>query len=329
MIIQVFINKLVKLDSLFCKNNGNIMEQQIIHIHGIMQRSGTNYFQKLLLYHKRCHALAPVYEDFTLHHAYLLNDYSERVYKSMKKTWNVNGIIGPPTLFYPLFGKSIREFFLKQVTSENPNLKYYVSKVPSTQNTHYFFDYFPNDKLIVIVRDGRSVVSSAMKAFNWRFEHCVQKWAHGAHEIMLLQKKVPAEKFLIVKYEDLVRDTNKTMTQVLSYLDLDSGEYDFESANNMGVIGSSDLVEKHKKMHWGEVKKDANFDPINRFKGWNKWKHSRFNWIAGSYMSAFNYRTVRAKRNYLINRIVSTYHKSIFIAASSNKNSTHSLRLFS
>ncbi len=152
-----------------------------------------------------------------------------------------------------------------------------------------------------------------MKSFNWRFEYCVQKWAHGAHEIMLLQKKLPADKYLIVKYEDLVHDTTKTMTQVLSYLDLAPGEYDFESANNMGVIGSSELAENNKKMHWRETKKPKHFDPVNRFETWSKWKHSRFNWIAGKAMQEFGYQPLPVNRNSLINRVVSAYHKSIFI----------------
>ena len=46
------------------------------------------------------------------------------------------------------------------------------------------FDLFPDDYLIVLVRDGRAVVESKQRSFGETFESAAREWAAGAETIL-------------------------------------------------------------------------------------------------------------------------------------------------
>lgn len=286
-----------------------------IFILGIMQRSGTNFLDNLLLLHPDCDVGGAVWEDFLLHHADLLVRYAEQVYKSWKPDWKikVEKVLGSDPICRCL-GSGLISFLQLQlanirltqspfITSDEgctPELvaKKLVTVTPSVKNLEYFFKIFPHAHLLIIVRDGRSVVESGVRTFGWNYQQAMQRWADAARTIIRFNEamKNSNKKYLIVRYEDLYADTKKEMTKILSFVGLDVKRYNFDTALNMYVGGSCELKNSGNEMHWKLLEKPANFNPSRRSHHWGRSLHERFNWTAGDYLEQFGYNKQEQQR---------------------------------
>ena len=83
-----------------------------------------------------------------------------------------------------------------------------MTKSPSVRHLDRFFAFFPRARLLILVRDGRSVVQSAMDTFGWDFERACRAWAEAANTIDRFQQSesARADRWRIVRYEDLIDD---------------------------------------------------------------------------------------------------------------------------
>jgi hypothetical protein len=164
-------------------------------------------------------------------------------------------------------------------------------------NLKNFFSLFPQEKLLVLVRDGRSVVESNEVSFGVNREEVIREWAIAARQIHKLKKKWDAEgrQFLIVKYEELYQNTDREMRNMLMFLGLDADKYDFDKALNAPVVGSSVFKRNGGEVHWNPVEKTPEFNPIARSAGWTRWQHERFNWLASKELTLFGYEPVKFK----------------------------------
>ena len=92
-----------------------------------------------------------------------------------------------------------------------------VTKSPSVARLHQFFAFFPSARLLILVRDGRSVVHSATRSLarDWDFERACREWAKAARTIRDFQQAESerSNRWRIVRYEDLVEDTRRTVTK--------------------------------------------------------------------------------------------------------------------
>lgn len=279
-------------------------ESDLVFILGIMQRSGTNYLNNLLLLHPNCEYPGFVWEDYLIAPAEYLNKYAELVYNNWNPAWKsrLTEIMGPNPLLRCL-GEGLRSFFSKQFASNlRPRLgstqvgeafgddsKKLVTATPSVRNIKYFFDLFPGAYLLIIIRDGRSVVESGIKSFDWDYEYAIRRWADAAETILQFVQTAQQKQYLIIKYEDLYTNTEKEMTKILSFLGLDIERYDFNAAANLTVTGSSELRNKEGKVHWNARKKTSDFNSIKRWHSWKRPLHERFNWLTESFMEQFKY----------------------------------------
>ena len=175
-----------------------------------------------------------------------------------------------------------------------------VTKTPDVTNLHLFFRIFPDADLLVLVRDGRSVVESAMKTFYRSFAQEARQWAKRAEEIrrFAASESNSGRRYMIVRYEDLYANTEAELRKVMLFLRLDPVLYDFARAMNLFVRGSSSLRREGAEwkqsfiapgIHWNAVPKTADFSPVERWSHWSRTKHERFNWIAGKYLAPFGY----------------------------------------
>jgi len=219
--------------------------------------------------------------------------------------WQVDKRIGPQETLLRYFGDALRNFLKLQVElktakmpvseQEHPGKlepKLLLTKSPSVKNLNNFFKLFPDDYLLIIVRDGRAVLESGVRSFDWNYEKGMRDWAAAAKIIINFQKKYrnSGKKFLIVKYEDLYKNTKDELLKIFTFLGLDAKLYNFEDAQSLSVTGSSDVRKSgSEKMHWKPVEKTSQFNPLERFSNWNRGRHERFNWIAGCYMREFGY----------------------------------------
>ncbi len=267
-----------------------------------MRRSGTNFLHDLLLLHPNCEAGLPA-EDFLMAHADLLVKYAKSVCGKWNSGWRVKQRLDQPErVLTRHIGKGLVSFLSLNVeavaTSDNEKIlapsspKRLVTKSPSVENLKDFFKVFPDAQLIVIIRDGRSVIESGLQSFHWDFEVMTHAWADAARTILEFTQQSPNTdgKYLIVRYEDIFQDTEKEMKKILSFLGLEEHQYNFKEAANLPVKGSSEELRKGKEhFHWKPMERTPDFSPLSRWSYWSQAKRKRFYWIAGKYLARFGY----------------------------------------
>ena len=257
-----------------------------------MPRSGTNFLHRLLCQHPDCGAIntTPVREDYLLHHAESLHRYVRR----LKWQW---GHWGADWEFVaPLANNTGRGLtdFLRSLSDANR----IVTKTPSVANVNLFDTFLPHAYLVLIIRDGRSVIASGMSGFEWNFETATREWAQAARSILALSKKDAniEQRRTMTRYETLNNDTENELKRILDFLQLDTAVYDFNAALETPVYGSSYQKEEGDKLTWQPREKSESFGKEERWSSWSRAQHQRFNWIAGKEMEALGYDLLHTDR---------------------------------
>jgi hypothetical protein len=250
-----------------------------------MPRCGTNFLSNLLLLHPDCASPDPVWEDFLVAHLDLLRQYSDAVSGRWDKDWGVTE--NTQAHLDTSLGLGIATFLQQRC-----NAARVISKTPCIENLGLFFEFFPAAKLLILVRDGRSVIESCMRSFGWHREPALHSIADSAAAINnFRQENSPCrDKFRILRYEDLWQDSEAQLRELLSFLHLNPDHYDFDQALNLPVRGSSDLKTRgDQSIHWDPVEKTVDFDPMSRFANWSPAMHYRYNRVAGPEMRELGY----------------------------------------
>lgn len=261
-----------------------------IFIHGILPRSGTNFLWDLLLLHPDCApARHPVREDLFLDHSDHLIRFVDEVRAAWDPRWGRSDE-DLSALMYRGLGTGLVSFL--HVDAE----RRLVTKSPSVKNLGRFFDFFPAARLIILVRDGRSVAQSSMTTFGWDLDRGGREWAAAADEIVAFQAAQVhrSTKWRIVRYEDLVDDPELQMRKILDFVGLDVAPYDFRAARDLPVRGSSSFGTSEHGIHWEPVHRDSSFSPKDRWRCWDSAALERFNWLAGRQLRYFGYDPVGA-----------------------------------
>jgi protein-tyrosine sulfotransferase len=282
----------------------------LIFMHGIMERSGTNFFANLLALHPDCMSAPIIMEDYLLYYADLLVKYAKHVYQHYgRHDWEVEGKLGSEDILCKCLGDALISFLRSQFSiqdssrnegashdstrlSSQISTKRLITKTPSVVNLEYFFKLFPCSPLLILVRDGRAVVESGVRSSLWKHEPGMRNWAKAARVIEQFEERyrTSEHKYLIVRYEDLCDHLEDEVRKVFDFLELDPSAYDFEKAGNLPVFGSSVFRGGSKdRVHWNPVVRTAEFKPLLRWAHWNRPKHERFNWVAGKYLTEFGY----------------------------------------
>jgi hypothetical protein len=273
-----------------------------IFIIGIRQRSGTNYLFDLLGLHPDCcNSPAPIWEDFLLAHADLLVGYARSTYRHWHHWVIAEGMEERlEDKLLQCLGDGLISFMTSRVHARR-----LVTKTPGVRNLEYFFKLFPHAHLLILVRDGRAVVESAVKTSQIKpsimnYESVMRSWARGAKAILRFDQATKNSdfKYLLVRYEDLYRDVKGELHRIFDFLGLDVATYDFNAVTNLPVRGSSVFRgDGAEKVHWRPVEKTTDFNPMLRWDHWGRALHERFNWIAGEYLGQFGYEARQYKTN--------------------------------
>ncbi len=260
-----------------------------IFVMGILPRCGTNFLSDLLCLHPDCAPPAPIWEDFFLFHANLLDRYVDRVFGSWDRRWGVGHETRDRLLAH--LGSGLTSFLTEQSGATRV-----VTKTPRVENLDRFFELFPDAHLLILIRDGRSVLESGIRSFGWNREWALHKWAEAADRIIEFDREHGAEKltYRIVQYENLCDNLATELPSILEFLGLDASAYDLEAAAGLPVRGSSTIRDRGSGMHWEPVEKGAGFDPTQRFGHWNAATHARFNWVARRQLERLGYTPDRA-----------------------------------
>jgi protein-tyrosine sulfotransferase len=257
-----------------------------IFIHGITPRSGTNFLWDLLCAHPDCApARAPVREDLFMAHSDYLVAFSQAVQAAWDPAWGKPDDDLPARLHAAL-GDGLIDFL------QTDRTRRLVTKSPSVRHIDRFFAFFPRARMLILVRDGRDVVSSCVRTFGWDFDRATRLWASGAEEIHRFDLAANAGarlRYRIVRYEDLLNDLRGTFEPILAFLDLEPATFDFAAAERLPVRGSSTHLGQSERVHWNPVEKSAEFNPIERWRAWGRADHQRFAWLGGRQLGYFGY----------------------------------------
>lgn len=266
-------------------NRSTVQRTDPIFIHGILPRSGTNFLWDLLLLHPDCApAVDPVREDLFLDHSDHLLAFSEAVQGAWDPRWGRFSRELPGRLHAAL-GEGLVSFLWED------RARRLVSKSPSVRHLERFFEFFPSARLLILIRDGRSVTQSCVDTFGWEFERAARAWADGADEVARFRDSQAhrADRWRVVHYEALLDDLDGQMPVLLNFAGLDPSAYDLQAARNLPVRGSSAFGRNASSVSWEPVEKNAGFSPKERWRSWTPPQHERFAWIAGEQMRALGY----------------------------------------
>ncbi len=257
-------------------------EPRLAFVLALNGRSGTNYLINLLKQHPAiAAAAAPFWEDFLLHESHHLQAFVDGVFTHWQR---VAGDQASPALKGSLeqdFGIALRRFISRDV--KDPVL---VLKTPSIRNIANIQRLFPQEKLIILLRDGRDLLASGMTSFGWALESAADAWAKAADELLRFCDQHPKTDRLIVRYEDLVTDVQPVLASIFTHLDIDPDLYDWGNNALTQVVGSSDLKKAGGDLHWTPIDKPTTFKPLGRWHAWSNEQKAQFETRAGAQLRA-------------------------------------------
>jgi sulfotransferase family protein len=284
-----------------------------IFVHGILPRSGTNYLWGLLLLHPDCGgAREPVKEDLFLDHSDHLTGFVAAVRDAWDPSWGTfdNGLLDQ---LCAGIGEGLISFLWTD------RVRRLVTKSPSVRHLDRFFAFFPQARLLILIRDGRSVVQSAIDTFGWDFDRACRDWSEAARAVRSFERRESSggERWRIVRYEDLVDDPEGQMRAIFAFLNLDPSRYDFDAARGLPVRGSSVYGRKGSAVHWTAVPRNEGFAPKERWRSWTDAQLERFDWLAGEQLIDLGYAASRRRFSTLgsINHIMQDWRWHAFRTA--------------
>lgn len=282
-----------------------------IFVLGVAPRCGTNYLEDLLCVHPDCGLGIPLRENQIMS---ILPDLS-RVLNDLGEKWETTHRWGylPEHVddLYESIGTGLIDFMVSQVDSRRrietppdtlPGIeaafklepRFLVTKHPRTVGLFDFRRFFPDEKLILLMRDGRAVAESSIRSWEWNFDVAVDNWRRGAADMARFLDEHPDDPALFVRYEDLITDPEDQIRRILDYVGLDAGSFDYDRALNRPVRGSSTARPAGAdEVAWEPVEKTDDFDPLARARHWTPSQHSRFNHMAGPLLERFGYPLLR------------------------------------
>lgn len=248
-----------------------------IIIHGVMPRSGTVYIGELLRLHPDLYAYPnDLWEIPFLETTGDMLEVQKHFFAAYKK--NISRI--GENDFLTLFGSA----FIAYLYSFVPEGKRMLLKVPDVQYLNYFLSVFPNENLLLLMRDGRDVVNSTIRTWPQRnFSDVCKLWDYSARMILGHCKRYADTRSKgkwVAKYEDGVRDPVTFVKDACEHFCIDENKYPFDKLSEIPVMGSSSL-KHHGKVTWDPKEKPKNFNTMGRWKEWTRKKKQTFKKIAG------------------------------------------------
>lgn len=158
-----------------------------------------------------------------------------------------------------------------QTKQSNAGCQIWGDKAPQLQ--HWVDDamyFFPGAKFVHIIRDGRAVASSLHRRSYQHRLVSAQEWVDGNLKGLEHQQKIGKERYLIVKYEDLVSDPKTTLEQVCQFLNVPFHD-DVLKLDDQELVSQDRYVKetplKNKIDAWKEALTDQQIQSIEKIQG--------------------------------------------------------------
>jgi hypothetical protein len=287
--------------------------QSTVLILGIEMRSGTNYLYDLLGRHSQCALSTDISEDFLVAESAYLTKYVSVIWSFWKN-------FKPSSLRLSSSLDKV-ECMIHNIIADNAPgnrlARVIVSKTPCVVGLEQLPILFRNTKVLLLIRDGRSVTYSLERSFGCSFFGAISRWQRGAQKISAFMLSNPLyfrNNCLLIRYEDLFKAPAQELSRCFEFLGLDKAGYDYNYACNSDVIGSSDLRSAEASVHWSPVRREASFSPLERYRHWPKWKQKVASVILRRELSGFGYQDYSPARHFLPSAIIKLAYSAFLVA---------------
>lgn len=254
----------------------------IIFIHGILQRSGTNLLNQILLLNPTSREpVLKIRENWFLHYSDLIYAYTDRLFQIWSDPqW------GGETYSKADFYSTIGEALITYISKEVPDLcnKVLLSKTPSVQNLTRNFQMFPSSKVLIIVRDPRDVAASAFKSWNRPVKQTIYNWIAAAKSIAEFERHTQPDRYFLLRYEDLISNREEWVRKCINFLGFVEDDYPWHALDQLPVFGSSE-----EGNNWQVKSISPSFHSIGRWKKLSSQQIHYLSSINSSYLDYFGY----------------------------------------
>jgi len=203
-------------------------DRQFVFIVGA-PRSGTSWLHEMLAAHPQ---VAAIPEEMTLFSKYLApadKHYREETMHLERGDWRQ----GLPLLFDPVEFEAalhkVVDSVYGRILDSNTIATHLIDKHPHYAGHLALIDrLLPTCKVIHIIRDARDVAVSTMRTKRLKghgqadVEGAARVWSERIRQARAYGAKLGPERFLELRYEDLLADTQGGLTQVLGFIRLDT-----------------------------------------------------------------------------------------------------------
>lgn len=263
---------------------------------GFSVRCGTNYLGSLISHSSYMATVPPdiSHGEFGLNRYYVDTQFDDYATLLLRSSFGIRRDITTGDL-KRAFGDATISLFTSKY---NINKPYIFFKDPYVYGAEQLHSYFPDSKIIILVRDGRDVISSYTKAASlirrsynfrrrvvmkfksltgWNFVAACRSFNVSVARLLETYKLLPAEKVLLMRYEDIVKDTRIQLKTLFEFLNVPLTESDLEKMIDTDVVGSSFYQSSGNAPKWGKVKKSVEFNSVGRWRSWNGLQRFVFN----------------------------------------------------
>ena len=275
-----------------------------VFVHGILPRSGTNYLSRVLRCHPDLSASSRKMWEFPhLRKSDPLVSYARSMARSRKL----------PELVEEDVLRLVGDAWLEWASAGLGDTSRLVLKDPSVRNLGRFFRFFPDSFLLVLVRDGRDIACSSLRAgfaaprrfhalrprtyrriFESRISELARRWAAASREIRaFLETPEARARSRLVRFEDLVRQPEREVGAILEFLGLPADRFRWDACAELGVRGSSFVGDREGSLDWSERRPEA-FDPVGRWRAWSARDVRRFLSVASGELAHWGYEPAEA-----------------------------------
>ncbi|MGI9514585.1 MAG: sulfotransferase [Anderseniella sp.] len=239
------------------------------------QRSGTNYLFNMLVETSICRrpeTSITAGEDFFVHYSDLLMQYVDKIgdrraemdFLSAEQAQEARDIL------LCRLGETLAGLIGK--TSDVPILV----KTPSTRNIANIFTLFPASKLIILCRDGRDTSHSLHRsgmAKTWKA--AFESWAQGVDEAIQFagapgNPAATPGPVKWIKYEEAVEDPRSTCRELATFVGRSCDNINWDGLRKLEIYGSSESGGDRKNWTYKTEKQADSFQPIGRWREWNR-----------------------------------------------------------
>lgn len=261
------------------------VDRPSIFVHGVLPRSGTNFAANLIARHPDVQAFPrDIYELPLLraaggmrawHDEFLAHfpRNAETVHRHEPLSWLAAGM-------------------MRALASENPG-QALLFKSPHMHHVALFEAIFPDDALVMVLRDGRDVIASSEATFKQRWlaknvGQMTREWRLATEAAIEIAAADRSGRCVLWRFEDLVRDPLALLERDLPKLGLDPARFPEDALADFPVFGSS-TDPREGERRWQPSARPADFKPIGRWQHWPKRRLDRFMRDAGATLARAGY----------------------------------------